>query len=366
MEKTALNQVHKDQGGKMVDFAGFDMPIQYKLGILKEHQWVRDGNVGLFDVSHMGQVIIEGENLAQFFAKITPSYFETAKNALAKYTVLTNEEGGIIDDLIITKLSDNKFFVVINAACKQKDLAWIKSHLPADANLTQLDDRALIAVQGQKAQEVLQNLVNENLEELPYMNMGNFTLKDGTEIFISRTGYTGEDGFEVSIENQKASDFWLELSKNDAVESIGLGARDTLRLEVGYPLYGNDLSDKTSPIEAALSWVVSKNNQNFIGCEKILAQKQNGVAKKRVGIKLQGKGVIRQGMSIENEQGQEIGVLTSGGFSPVLKASIGQAYLEKEFAVNDNQVNVIIRGKKVAAKVQSFVFVAPRTRSLKK
>lgn len=199
MKTTALNETHRTQGGKMVEFAGYDMPVQYPDGMLKEHEWVRSGNVGIFDVSHMGQYFIEGENVAAFLSKITPTNFNLSTPALAKYTVLTNPEGGIIDDLIITKIDDNNFFIVLNAGCKEKDEAWIRKNLPAGLTFTPLD-RSLIAIQGVKAQEVLNSFLEAgDLADLPYMNMGFYTLKDGSAVFISRTGYTGEDGFEVSI-----------------------------------------------------------------------------------------------------------------------------------------------------------------------
>ena len=205
MKTTSLNQAHRNQGGKMVEFAGYDMPVQYGEGMLKEHEWVRGDNVGIFDVSHMGQYFIEGTNVADFLNKITPSNFKISKEFLAKYTVITNPEGGIIDDLIITKINDEKFFIVLNAGCKEKDQAWINKNLPSNLKFTALDDRSLIAIQGSKAEEILNEFLAEgNLADLPYMNLGFYKLKNGQEIFVSRTGYTGEDGFEVSIQNDVA------------------------------------------------------------------------------------------------------------------------------------------------------------------
>lgn len=366
MKKTALNQTHRDQHAKMVEFAGYDMPVQYKDGMLKEHEWVRQGNVGLFDVSHMGQVILEGDDVAQFLSHITPTSFVDVKNALAKYTVLTNEAGGIIDDLIITRLATNKFFVVINAGCKEKDLAWIKKNLPGHIKLTELSDRALIAVQGEKSEEILQILITDkNLADLPYMNMGEFKLKTGEEVFISRTGYTGEDGFEVSIENSQAPSFWLKLCENDLVRPIGLGARDSLRLEMGYPLYGHDLDEQTSPVEAALSWVITKDHQNFIGAKRVLADKSAGIKRKRVGVKLLDRGIARENSEIR-KNGQKIGILTSGGFSPNLKVSIGQGYVEFEHSKIGEEITVVVRDKEIPAVICSPVFVQAKTKSIKK
>ena len=365
MKQTSLNQTHKDQKAKMVEFAGYEMPVEYSLGMLKEHEWVRNDNVGLFDVSHMGQITIEGPNSAEFLSKLTPSNFKIAKNNLAKYTVLTNENGGIIDDLIITRIAEEKFFIVINAGCKEKDIAWFEKNLPSDLTLTRLDNRSLIAIQGIKSEEILQNLVAKgDLSLLPYMNLGEFTLKNGQEVYISRTGYTGEDGFEVSIQNNAASDFWLELCQNEFVKPIGLGARDTLRLEMGYPLYGHDLNEKTSPVEAGLSWVVSKTNDNFFGSNRIIPEKANGAKIKRVGIKLLERGIAREGAEIEKD-GEIIGKLTSGGFSPTLKTSIGQTYLNSEIAISGEKLNIIVRNRKILAEICSPNFLPARTKSNK-
>jgi aminomethyltransferase len=365
MKQTSLNQTHKDQKAKMVEFAGYEMPVEYPLGMLKEHEWVRNDNVGLFDVSHMGQITIEGPNSAEFLSKLTPSNFKIAKNNLAKYTVLTNENGGIIDDLIITRIAEEKFFIVINAGCKEKDIAWFEKNLPSDLTLTKLDNRSLIAIQGIKSEEILQNFIaNGNLLELPYMNLGEFALKNGQEVYISRTGYTGEDGFEVSIQNDAASNFWLELCQNEFVKPIGLGARDTLRLEMGYPLYGHDLNEETSPVEAGLSWVVSKTNDNFFGSDRIIPEKANGAKIKRVGIKLLDRGIAREGAEIE-KNGEIIGKLTSGGFSPALKTSIGQAYLNSDIAINGEKLNIIVRNRKILAEICSPKFLPARTKSNK-
>lgn len=365
MKTTSLNQIHKDQKAKMVEFAGYEMPVEYPLGMLKEHEWVRSDNVGLFDVSHMGQITIEGPESAEFLSTLTPSNFKIAKNNLAKYTVLTNENGGIIDDLIITKIAEDKFFIVINAGCKEKDIAWIEKNLPSNLTLTRLDNRSLIAIQGLKSEEILQKFIDQgNLSQLPYMNLGEFTLKNSEKVFISRTGYTGEDGFEVSISNENAGKFWLELCQNEFVEPIGLGARDSLRLEMGYPLYGHDLNEETSPVEAGLSWVVSKTNDNFFGSDRIIPEKANGAKIKRVGIKLLERGIAREGAEIEKD-GKIIGKLTSGGFSPTLKTSIGQTYLNSDIAVNGNKLNIVVRNRKILAEICSPNFLPARTKSNK-
>ncbi len=366
MKITALNQTHRNQGAKMVEFAGYDMPVQYSDGMLKEHEWTRSGNVGIFDVSHMGQFIAEGSEVIKFLSHITPTDFSLSTPALAKYTVLTNPEGGIIDDLIITKITDTKFFIVLNAGCKEKDEAWIRKNLPTEISFTELSDRSLIAVQGGKAEEVLNKfLASGDLSQLPYMNLGTYKFKNGEEVFIGRTGYTGEDGFEVSIKNSAAAQFWLEMSSMSEVKPIGLGARDSLRLEMGYPLYGHDLDDSTSPIEAALGWVVSKSNTNFIGCERVLKEKSEGAKRKRIGVKLLDRGIAREGTEIRKD-GKKIGVLSSGGFSPNLKVSIGQGYFDTSSAKVGDSVVAVVRDREIAAVLTSPVFVEAKTKSVKK
>ncbi|MDX2083071.1 MAG: glycine cleavage system aminomethyltransferase GcvT [Rickettsiales bacterium] len=365
MKATILNKTHIAQGAKMVEFAGYNMPVQYQEGMLKEHEWVRAGNVGIFDVSHMGQFFIEGENVVKFLSHITPTDFSLSTPNQAKYTVLTNHDGGIIDDLIITKITDNKFFIVLNAGCKEKDAAWIRKNLPAGISFIELSDRSLIAIQGEKAEAVLQKFLNDkNLSELPYMNLGEFTLKNGEEVFISRTGYTGEDGFEVSIKNSAAEKFWLELSAQSEVKPIGLGARDSLRLEMGYPLYGHDLDDTTSPIEAGIGWVMSKTNHNFIGANRILKEKAEGVKRKRMGVKLLDRGIAREGTEIRKD-GKKIGFLSSGGFSPNLKVSIGQGYFDTSLAKIGDNVSAVVRDREIPAILTSAVFVEAKTKSVK-
>ena len=382
MKVTALNATHRAQGAKMVEFAGYDMPVQYSDGMLKEHEWTRSGNVGIFDVSHMGQFIVEGGTIrkflhngdfidepvdvAKFLSHITPTDFSLSTPALAKYTVLTNPEGGIIDDLIITKITDTKFFIVLNAGCKEKDEAWIRKNLWGGVSFTELSDRALIAIQGEKAEEVLNRfLASGNLAQLPYMNLGTYQFKNGEEVFIGRTGYTGEDGFEVSIKNSAVAQFWLDLSAQSEVKPIGLGARDSLRLEMGYPLYGHDLDDTTSPVEAAIGWVVSKSNTNFIGATRVLKEKTEGAKRKRIGVKLLDRGIAREGTEIRKD-GQKIGVLSSGGFSPNLKVSIGQGYFETASAKVGDAVFVVVRDREIPAILTSPVFVEAKTKSVKK
>ncbi len=360
IKKTALNKLHHEIGGKMVPFAGYDMPIQYKTGIVEEHKIVRN-ECGLFDVSHMGQITIEGLMAAKFLSTITPTDFTKAEIGSCKYTVLTNERGGIIDDLIITRMSETLFFSVINAGCTEKDIAWIKSKLPADITLTYMNSRALLALQGPKAETILQEVTNVELSKLGYMKVAKGKILNEFDVLISRTGYTGEDGFELSVEGHIAERVWLALTLPGKAQPAGLGCRDSLRLEMGYPLYGHDIDDKTSPVEAGLSWVITKEHAGFIGSPVITSQRAAGVPRKRVGLIIKEKIVAREGAKIYNN-GDEIGILTSGGFSPSLNQPIGMGYVSKDFAVEGQQLSVEVRGKKYAAQVKKFPLVAAKTK----
>ena len=368
MNKTPLNNLHKELGGKMVEFAGYEMPIQFE-GIKAEHLWVRE-NAGLFDVSHMGQGILEGSDALEVVEKITPSPFVKTPYGKAKYTVLLNENGGIIDDLIITKLADDKFFFVYNAGCRAKDEAFIMSQTE---NFTPLPDRALLALQGSKAEEIISETLNypsykievPSLKEMPkfskredrdfsyqeYMTISECEF-EGDILYISRLGYTGEDGFEISVSNFSAEELTKHLLANDNVKPIGLGARDSLRLEMGYPLYGHDISDETTPLEANLQWVVAKaNRENFPAPQKL-----------RVGIEILDRAPAREGTKIFSLEGQEIGVITSGGFSPTLEKPIAQGYVEIAFAEEGSEVELEVRGRKIKAKTHKLNFIEPRTK----
>lgn len=362
MKKTPLHAAHLDHKAKMGEFAGYDMPLYYGLGVMKEHEWVRS-SCGLFDVSHMGQVMVQGPGALDLVQKLTPSSFEKLPEAKTRYTVLLNEEGGIIDDLMITRAWEDAFHFVLNAGCKDKDIAWIKSHLSESDELTHFDDWALLALQGQKAENVVKEVLGYDLSDLPYMGVW---ARDDMMMFISRLGYTGEDGFEISLQGKEASGLWEKLVAHEAVEPIGLAARDSLRLEMGYCLYGHDIDEQTSPVEADLSWVIGKNADGYLGCERVKGELANGVDRKRVGIRLLDKGVAREGAGIRNEADEEIGTLTSGGFSPSLKESIGQGYLDSQFAEKGQKVFVNVRGRNIAAEVSAMPFMSPRTKSMKK
>ena len=358
IKKTPLNKLHHELGGKMVPFAGYEMPIQYKAGIVEEHKAVRN-ECGLFDVSHMGQITIEGADAAKFLSTVTPTNFETSEINQCRYTVLTNPEGGIVDDLIITKLSANKFFSVINAACAEKDIAWMRSQIKGDVKITPLATRSLIAVQGPKAESILQQATDIKLSELGYMRYIEGKVL-GLPAIVTRTGYTGEDGFEVSVEGAEAEKVWKKLMEIGA-KAAGLGCRDSLRLEMGYPLYGHDIDDKTSPVEAGLSWVMTKEHNGFIGAPTIINHKTAGATRKRIGLVINEKIVAREGAEIY-KNGNKVGVITSGGFSPSLNIPIAMGYVAKEFGAEGETLSVMVRGKEYPASVKKFPLVAAKTK----
>lgn len=367
MHITPLHAEHEKLGAKMCPFAGYSMPVHYKDGILKEHQWVR-AHAGIFDVSHMGQATLTGKGVDALLSTLTPSDFTTLAVGKARYSVLTNEQGGIIDDLIAVRTAEDAFFIVFNAGCKEKDMAWVTEHLGADHRLTLLDDIALIAIQGPEAEAVLAEFIEQDIAALGYMHAGMYTLKPlppqvvNTEVFVSRTGYTGEDGFEVSLPASLAPLFWARLLEDERVKPIGLGARDSLRLEAGYPLYGHDLTDETSPVEAGIGWVVSKGHDGFTGAERILKEKAQGATRKRVGVRLTGKGVMREGDTVLSEDGKPLGTLTSGGFAPSLQCAVGMAYVPGNDNAPGDKVTVEVRGRKLPAELVSMPFITTHTK----
>lgn len=362
---TPLYKNHKECGAKMGLFAGYDMPLYYAEGVIKEHEWVRS-HAGLFDVSHMGQIVLRGSATAEFLEKMTPSAFQSMVPGRARYTVLTNQNGGIVDDLIITRLDDETFFAVINAGCKEKDIAWIQDHLPGNVRLEHFTDRILLALQGPDSERVLNAALSIDASDQPYMWLKEARLPDGTPIYVSRLGYTGEDGFELSIPEDKAAEAWRTLLAHSSVKPVGLAARDGLRLEMGYPLYGHDIDDRTSPVEAGLQWVIGKTNKTFIGHERILSELENGASKHRVGVKLLDKGIAREGAKMLSTDGDFLGFFTSGGYSPVLQASIGMGYIEGATPANGSKISVEVRGKTIAAEICDMPFMAAKTKSMKK
>ncbi|MEM7651171.1 MAG: glycine cleavage system aminomethyltransferase GcvT [Pseudomonadota bacterium] len=366
MKKTALHKLHKDLGAKMGEFAGYDMPLYYNEGVIKEHLWVRE-SCGLFDVSHMGQAMIKGpeggSQALDFIHKLTPSCFDKLEIDRTKYTVLMNPEGGIIDDLMITCIGENAYHFVINAGCKDKDIAWIKEHLPEDLEFTHFDDWALLALQGPEAERVMLEALDLDLSSMPYMSL---RAENDNSFFISRLGYTGEDGFELAVKNEEAQELAQKLLAHDAVKPIGLAARDSLRMEMGYALYGHEITAETSPVEAGLNWIIGKNAQSYFGYEQIHKHLSEGVERKLVGFKLTDKGVAREGAEIRNKNDKTVGKVTSGGYSPSLEESIGMAYVQSDLTQNGQEIFVNVRGRNIAAVVAPLPFMRAKTKSAKK
>lgn len=356
--KTPLYDLHTELGGKMVPFAGYAMPVQYPLGVMGEHNHTR-ADAGLFDVSHMGQVVITGDNADQWLETLLPGNICDLKKNRIRYSMFTDENGGILDDLMITKRA-NDLFLVVNAACKEQDIAHMRAHLPAGLSLTELTDRALVALQGPKAAEVLARFA-EGADQMGFMGYAEVDIL-GATCFISRSGYTGEDGHEISIPADRAEDICRALLNESEVEAIGLGARDSLRLEAGLCLYGHDITTDTTPIEAALNWTIGKRRRQqggFPGAEIILGQlASNTMNKKRVGILPTGRAPAREGTKILDSEGQKIGEITSGGFGPTYGGPIAMGYVKPEFSENNTEIFLQVRNKILPARVAATPFVA--------
>ena len=354
IKKTPLYNLHIQHGAKMVEFAGYQMPIQYKSGIIQEHKFTRE-NAGIFDVSHMGQLFITGsDQLTDDLEKIFPVNLKNLKINQSKYSFLMNEHGGIYDDLIITKLKDG-YLIILNAACKKQDFEIIKKKLDDKYELNLDESLSLIAIQGPKAKDVLGKVVS-NITNLKFMNGGEFEY-DNSNIYITRSGYTGEDGFEISLDNKKAEKFVDQLI-NHGAKLIGLGARDTLRLEAGLCLYGNDLDEKTSPIEANLKWAIPKSRvgSDYPGSDIIKKQIDNGVKTLRVGIKPETRVIARGNTKIFDKNDKEIGKVTSGTFGPSVECSIAMGYVENNYSPTNTKIFLEVRGKKVPANVCDLPF----------
>ena len=355
IKKTALNLLHKKQGAKFVFFAGYEMPIQYSGGIIEEHKATRE-KAGIFDVSHMGQLFIKGENqLAADLEKIFPIDLKNTLLNQSKYSFLMNEDAGIHDDLIITKVK-NGFNIVLNAACKKSDFELIKKLLDNKYVMNLSDELSLIAIQGPEAVNILEKLII-GVSDLNFMNGDWFNYLD-ENIYITRSGYTGEDGFEISIKNKEAEAFVVKMI-NEGAKLIGLGARDTLRLEAGLCLYGHDVDINKSPIEANLKWALSKNriiSGGFIGFEKIKSQIEKGVDKVRVGIKPEGRIIAREKTIIFRKDNKNIGEITSGTFGPSVQGPVAMGYIENSFSKIDTKVFLEVRGKKHPASISNLPF----------
>lgn len=360
MKKTPLYNLHVEAGARMVEFAGYEMPVQYALGVKKEHLWVRE-NAGLFDVSHMGQVLLSGEKVKEKLETILPVDVLDLPQNTQRYGLFTTESGGISDDLMFANWGD-EVFVVVNAACKEQDIAHLVSSLP-DCQVSVVEDRALLALQGPKAREVMSGLV-PGVADMVFMQSLKFDWQ-GVELWISCSGYTGEDGYEISVPQEKASELANALVSSEWVEWIGLGARDSLRLEAGLCLYGHDIDLTTTPLEAALPWAIQKVRRTggdreggFTGADVILAQFSEGVSRKRVGFIAEGKAPVREGVVVVDADGQEVGLVTSGGFSPTLSVPVLMAYVATEKL--DQDLFALVRGKSIPLRKAAMPFVPSR------
>ena len=359
-KNTQFHDYHIEAGGKMVPFAGYSMPINYAGGIMQEHLHTRDA-AGLFDVSHMGQVIIRGANAAEQLEKLMPLDLQQLAVNNMTYSTLINEQGGILDDLIITRWDEQTFFVVVNAACKVQDIQHFRDHLTG-SEIIELEDQGLLALQGPLAVDVLAKLAPQ-VSDLHFMQ-GCSVKIDNCHCFVTRSGYTGEDGFEISIRPEDCSSVANALLADSSVRWIGLGARDSLRLEAGLCLYGHDMNQQTTPVEASLVWSINKSRRSggpkqggFLGSQAVLNHIDHGASQKRVGFMIEGRAPVREGAEIVDQQGAVIGAITSGGFSPSLQKPIAMGYVTKEYSTVGTKVNAMVRGKSRPLVVCSMPFV---------
>ena len=357
MKKLVLSDVHESLGGKMVDFAGYYMPVQYSKGVKLEHQIVRE-EVGVFDVSHMGEVFVSGENSLDFLQSITSNDVSKLTVGKVQYTCLPNADGGIVDDFLLYKIEENKYLLVVNASNMEKDLKWINDHNSFNCTIdNQSENYSLLAVQGPHSIELLQQLTDVDLSEIEYYNFQIGNIAGVDNVILSRTGYTGEIGFELYVRNEVTKQLWDALfSTTIKLEAIGLAARDTLRLEKGFCLYGNDINDATSPIEAGLGWI-TKFTKEFVNSENLKKQKEEGISRKLVAIELIDKGIARKDYPIVDIDGKEIGVITSGTMSPTLNKSIALGYVSSEYKSVDSEIYIQVRKKQIKANVVSLPFV---------
>ncbi|MBG0761337.1 glycine cleavage system protein T [Vibrio cidicii] len=361
---TPLHALHIEVGAKMVPFAGYDMPVQYPLGVKKEHLHTRDA-AGLFDVSHMGQLRLHGEGAAAFLESLVPVDIIDLAQGKQRYAFFTNEQGGIMDDLMVANLGDH-LFVVVNAACKEQDINHLQAHIPSDVELEVIDDRALLAIQGPKAAEVLARF-QPAVAEMLFMDVQKLELL-GEECIISRSGYTGEDGYEISVPADKAEALARALTAEQEVEWIGLGARDSLRLECGLCLYGHDLDETTTPVEASLLWGIQKVRRTggereggFLGAEIILKQiESKDVSRKRVGLVGLTKAPVREGAELFDADGNKVGVVTSGTAGPNAGKPVSMAYLRADLTEIGTEVFAEVRGKLLPMAVEKMPFVPQR------
>ena len=357
MRNTALSHIHEALGAKMVPFAGYNMPVQYE-GVTAEHLSVRE-NVGVFDVSHMGEFIIRGEGAFELVQKVTSNDVSKLVDGKVQYTCLPNGNGGIVDDLLVYRMDEKTYFLVVNASNIAKDWDWISKHNTAGVEMVNIsEETSLLAVQGPKAAKALESLTEMNISDMKYYTFqkGNFAGKEN--VLISTTGYTGAGGFEIYFNNDDAEEIWkaiFEAGKDSNISPVGLAARDTLRLEMGFCLYGNDIDDTTSPLEAGLGWITKFTN-DFVDSDFLQKQKEAGITKLLVGFELVDRGVPRQGYDVVNQEGEKIGNVTSGTMAPSLKKGIGLAYIPKDMTAPGTEIYIAVRKKQLKAKVVALPF----------
>ena len=353
-----LDAWHRARDGRMVEFAGYHMPVQYE-GIMAEHLWTRE-SAGLFDVSHMGQLLFTGEGADAAIEALLPGDIKGLGTTKMRYSLLLAENGGILDDLMVTRREDG-IYMVVNGATKYDDISYLLDHLPEDITINIMDEQALLALQGPKAVDVLSRLV-PGVEALVFMTAGAFEW-NGTPLWISRSGYTGEDGFEISVPAEAAEALADALTAEVEVKPIGLGARDSLRLEAGLPLYGHDLDPETTPVMADLGFALSKRRReegNFMGAERILLEREQGAAVKRVGLVVEGRQPVREGAAVVDADGSEVGKVTSGGFAPSFGAPIAMAYVPAAMAAIGTVIQLTQRGKVHQATVTAMPLIPHR------
>lgn len=353
--RTPLYDKHLEASARMVEFAGFDMPVQYK-GVLEEHAAVRE-NVGMFDVSHMGEITIEGSRALETAQRLVTNDLTKCKDGQAQYSALCNEKGGVIDDIIVYRFAPDRLFICVNASGRARDFDWMRAHAGEGVAVAQRsDDWAQIAIQGPNAPKLVDSLCEPRVLDLGYYHFREATVAGVRGCIVARTGYTGEDGFEVFTPPSGAARLWDALLEKGVVP-CGLGARDSLRLEVAYRLYGNDMDEEHTPLEAGLGWIVKLDKPGgFIGSDALIRQKQEGLRRKLAGFKVTGKGIARHGYPVLKD-GHRAGEVTSGTMSPVLKEAIGLAYLPAAAAKEGTAFDVEIRGRPVAARVVKTPFV---------
>ena len=359
LKRTPLYDEHVALGAKLVAFAGYEMPVQYPMGVLNEHKWTRE-NAGLFDVSHMGQWDVKGADVFTAFESVVAADVLGLADGQQRYTQFLNPNGGIIDDVMVTRRSAD-LYIVVNAGCKESDLVHARLNLPASVQIFPRDDLALVAVQGPDAEMVLAKL-QPHISTLAFMHTRQFSL-GGIDAHVSRSGYTGEDGFEISVHAKDVVALWKLLLADERVKPIGLGARDSLRLEAGLCLYGHDIDESTSPIEAGLQWSIPGRRRaegGFIGAARVQRELAEGVARKRVGIKPEGRAPARDGTEIQDSKGRKIGVITSGGFGPTVNGPVAMGYVEVTASVAGTSVQLIVRGQALPASVVSLPFVSKK------